>query len=86
MSKAAMNMAVVLDHKLYASKGVKVWAFCPGFVESNLRPHTKEIREQEKKYGMLPASTSAESMTKLIEGERDADVGKFAHGSGIYQW
>ena len=37
MSKAAMDMAAVLDHRTYAPKGVRVWALCPGFVESNLR-------------------------------------------------
>ena len=86
MSKSAMNMLMAGYHGRLASKGVKIHAMCPGYVHTNLR------RDTEPRPGTLPAETSGKTLLGLIQGDRDADVGKFVHnnpqdnGPGLYAW
>lgn len=42
VSKAALNMLMVQDSKALGKQGVKVFAVCPGLVESNLRGEGEE--------------------------------------------
>lgn len=86
ISKAALNMLMVQDAKELGPKGVKVWAMCPGFVESNLRGKTQEDYDVAAKRGALPASTSAETAMRIITGGEDANVGKYVHKDGLYPW
>lgn len=86
MSKAALNMLMVQDAKELGPQGVKVWAMCPGFVESNLRGKTQEDYDAAAKGGALPASTSAETAMRIITGGEDANVGKYVHREGLYPW
>lgn len=82
-SKAALNMIVACDHVDYAKDGFKVFAFCPGYVVTDLAGE----RESKEKSGVAGSSTvSAESIAKIVNGERDADAGKFLHKDGLYQW
>ena len=84
MSKAAMNMLVAENHARFSPKGVKVFAFCPGFVVSNLRGESEEERSG---WGYAGSATQAgETMLRILKGERDSDVGKLLHKDGVYGW
>lgn len=84
MSKAALNMLTLQDFKVLGKQGVKVFAMCPGLVESNLRGGS----EGERTAGGRAESPeiSGQAILKIIEGERAADVGKFVHKNGVYPW
>jgi len=84
MSKSALNMYAVQEDRLYRKEGVKVFAMCPGFVVSNLRGTSEEARTGGG-HAISPA-TSGQTMLSIIEGKRDADVGKFVHRDGVYPW
>jgi NAD(P)-dependent dehydrogenase (short-subunit alcohol dehydrogenase family) len=68
-------------HKMKAD-GVKVWAVAPGFLETDLGG----MREMAKKMGTGPASLGGKIMREVVEGERDADVGKLIDKNGVMEW
>lgn len=82
-SKVALNMLMIdWNHKLKAD-GVKVWAVAPGFLATNLggRP------ELAKQMGAGHPSEGGDIIKRVVEGERDADVGKFvAKNGGFVPW
>ncbi|GIK04327.1 hypothetical protein Aspvir_008407 [Aspergillus viridinutans] len=84
MSKAALNMLVIQQHKLFGPKGIRVFSLCPGLVRSNLRGKGEEDVSAGGRAGdpMVPA----EMILGLIEGKRDADVGKFLRGERVLNW
>lgn len=84
MSKAALNMLMVCQHKEFQKKGIKVWGLCPGYVITNLTG--EEDRENRTKRGAESATTSAETILSVVEGKRDKDVGKVVHKDGVYNW
>ncbi|KAI4122374.1 MAG: hypothetical protein LQ338_005863 [Usnochroma carphineum] len=84
VSKAALNMIALREHVEFAGKGLKVFAMCPGFVVSNLRGTSEELRSGWGKAG--PASVSGEVMLSILDGKRDGDVGKFVWKDGVYEW
>ena len=84
VSKAALNMWAVEEHRILGAKGVKVFVMCPGLVESNLRGKSEEARSAGG-YATSPL-VSGETMLSIMEGKRDADVGKFVHKDGVYPW
>lgn len=84
MSKAALNMLTMQDSKLLGKQGVKVFAVCPGLVESNLRGESEAQRSAGGAAG--DPEVSGQTMLRIIEGGRDADVGKFVHKDGVYPW
>ena len=71
-SKTALNM-VMLDwnHKL-KEDGVKVWGVGPGFLATNLG----DIKETIASRGGGHPSIGGKIIVAVVEGERDADVGK----------
>ena len=83
-SKAALNMLMLQDWKALGPQGIKVFAVCPGLVESNLRGVAKEQVTAGGRAG--DPEVSGRTMLKILEGERDGDVGKFVHKDGIYPW
>ncbi len=83
-SKAALNMIALREHVEFAEKGLKVFAMSPGFVVSNLRGTSEELRSGWGKAG--PASVSGEFMLNILDGKRDEDVGKLVWENGIYEW
>ena len=83
-SKAALDMLAIQDAKILGKQGVKVFAFCPGLVESNLRG-TSEA-ERKAGGGAGDPMESGRTMLSIIDGSRDADVGKFVHKDGVYTW
>ena len=84
MSKAAVNMLALQDSKEMGKHGVKVFAVCPGLVKSNLRGRAEaEVSAGGK---ALDPETSGKTILSIIEGGRDADVGKFVDKDGIVPW
>jgi NAD(P)-dependent dehydrogenase (short-subunit alcohol dehydrogenase family) len=88
-SKVALNMITACQYVEYglnfqtpgaASGGVKVFTYDPGFTVSNL----SEMNTKEN--GARSAEASVESLMDVVEGKRDADVGKFIHNTGEYPW
>jgi NAD(P)-dependent dehydrogenase (short-subunit alcohol dehydrogenase family) len=84
VSKQAMNMVMVEDHKEFAPQGIKVFSVCPGLVESNLRG----TRPEQVTAGgrARPAADSGKLLLSVLEGKRDADVGKYLHYDGVRPW
>ena len=78
-SKTALNM-LMLDwsHKL-KEDGVKVWGVGPGFLETDLG----NVREKAKEMGAKHPSIGGKMLRSVVEGERDADVGKLINKDGI---
>lgn len=61
-------------------KLMKVFAYDPGFTQSNLGPHNK------KEFGARSAEDTVKSIMEVVDGKRDADAGKFIHNTGEYPW
>lgn len=83
-SKAALNMHIIEENKELGEQGVKIFAVCPGFVVSNLRGKSEEQRS-----GWGRATDPLESgrlLLSIVEGKRDADVGKLVHKDGVHPW
>ena len=87
-SKAALNMLTVCDSVEYEGR-MKVWAFCPGYVVTDLAGE----RESKIQAGFAKgADTSAKGILAILEGKRDGEVGRFVHGGvdtgaeGVYAW
>ncbi|KAI9732933.1 MAG: hypothetical protein M1818_007366 [Claussenomyces sp. TS43310] len=83
-SKTALNMIAVLESKHFESQGLKVFAVCPGFVVSNLRGMSDEARRGWGRAG--DPQVSGKTILEILQGERDADAGKFVHKDGVYPW
>lgn len=86
MSKAAMNMLTAYDYVHLGDKGVKVWSFCPGFVVTNLTGTGEKGVQERIARGAGSPKESARGLLDIVEGKRDADVGKFIHRDGVYGW
>ncbi len=80
VSKSAMNMVAACQVVEYGDLGFKVFVFCPGFTASGLGPHNKV------ELGAKPTSEGAAPIVKILNGERDAEYGKFLHVDGQYPW
>ena len=82
-SKAALNMLAVQETTEYGDK-IKVFAFDPGFVRSNLRGVGEEERSGWGKAG--DPKDSGKGMLEILEGKRDNETGGFLHSHGSYPW
>ena len=79
-SKAALNMVTVCQWVEYGPSGIKVFAYDPGFTQSNLGPQNKAEN------GAKPASEAVMPLIDVLEGKRDHEDGKFLHNTGVYPW
>lgn len=85
-SKVAMNMLTTCLHVEFGlnygggGKGVKVFAYDPGFTVSNLSEANK------KENGARNVKDSVDSLMDVVEGKRDGEVGSFIHNTGEYPW
>ncbi|KAF7983743.1 hypothetical protein HWV62_19713 [Athelia sp. TMB] len=78
-SKTALNMLMLdWNHKLKAD-GVKVWCVGPGFLTTDLGG----MREKVSEMGSQHPSIGGKLLKSVVEGERDADVGKILSKDGI---
>lgn len=84
VSKAALNMLALREHHQHAEQGLKVFAISPGFVISNLRGTSEELRTGWGKAS--PASESGNFVLSILDGHRDADVGKLIRRDGVDKW
>ncbi|TFA98303.1 Short chain dehydrogenase [Trichoderma ghanense] len=78
ISKAALNMLAACDAYELRDDGVKVFAYDPEFVATNLTG----TPEERRKMGALEPSISGESCRDIIEGKRDAETHKFLSING----
>ncbi|KAK2021243.1 short chain dehydrogenase [Colletotrichum zoysiae] len=84
ISKAALNMATAHLAYDFKSWGAKVWAYCPGFVATNL---TDTIARPSDDFVTDSPETSAQGIVDIVEGKRDGMAGKFISRSGeLYNW
>ena len=84
LSKSALNMWAIQEYKELKDKGVKVFILCPGLVRSNLRGKSEDMVSAGGRAS--DPAVSGQTMLSIIQGKRDADVGKFVHKDGVYEW
>ncbi|KFY02217.1 hypothetical protein O988_02310 [Pseudogymnoascus sp. VKM F-3808] len=82
-AKTGLNMMMRQWHRILLNDGVKVWAISPGFLATNLGDVGIE---QLKKLGARDPSEGGNFVKRVIEGERDSDVGKVVGATGIQAW
>lgn len=71
---------LMLDwHHKVAQDGIKVWAVAPGFLATNLGGVGPDFAKQ---MGAGHPSAGGDIIKFVIEGGRDADVGKFVKANG----
>lgn len=78
-SKTALNMLMLDYHWRLQKDGVKVWSVGPGWLVTDLGG----AREIAAAGGAGPASAGGAVLRSVVEGERDADVGKYVKRDGI---
>ncbi|KAF2727180.1 short chain dehydrogenase [Polyplosphaeria fusca] len=90
MSKAALNMLTACQAANYREDGIKVWAFCPGYVITDLRisddagADQRKIREES---GAESSVTSAVGIGEIVAGERDGETERFVQRfGGVWPW
>jgi len=78
-SKAALSM-VTANQWVEFGPEIKVFAYDPGFTQSNLGPHNKAEN------GAREPRLSVEPIVEVIEGRRDNEAGLFLNKDGQYPW
>ena len=76
-TKTALNMMMLNWHWTLKEDGVKVWSISPGWLATNLG----NCQEKLKALGAGDPSVGGILIRQVIEGERDADVGKVVAGN-----
>ncbi|CAG8888248.1 unnamed protein product [Penicillium egyptiacum] len=82
-SKAALNMITVQMHKRLQSH-VRVFAFCPGLVRSNLRGEDEAAVSAYGRAG--DPLESGRGILGIVLGERDGEAGGFVNKDGSFPW
>ena len=77
---------MLCHHVEFKDKGIKVWAFDPGYVVTNLSGTGEEGRQQRIRNGAGDPNVSAKALVRILEGMRDADVGKHLDGDNVVPW
>ncbi|KAF2196415.1 NAD(P)-binding protein [Delitschia confertaspora ATCC 74209] len=78
-SKAALSMVTACQWVEYGPK-IKVFAYDPGFTQSNLGPHNKAEN------GARSPEESVMPLVEVLEGKRDVEAGSFLYNTGIWPW
>ncbi|KAH6949732.1 hypothetical protein BKA56DRAFT_506683, partial [Ilyonectria sp. MPI-CAGE-AT-0026] len=87
ISKAALNMLTGILSYQYKDweHPAKVWAFCPGYVVTNLTG--EENRQNRIDRGAETSETSAQGVVEIVRGERDGELNQFFTKRGeVYPW
>lgn len=79
-------MVMLCDKVELEGKGVKCWAFNPGYVVTDLSGTGKEGREERRRNGAGDARVSAKGILDICEGRRDGEVGGFLGVEGGHGW
>jgi len=82
ISKAALNMWAACAAKEGKEQGIRVWTLDPGLVVTNLGGN----KELLKQWGASSSEVSAQTILSIIEGKRDADIGKLMYKDGVHPW
>ena len=77
-----MNMMVRECHRLLKHDGVKVFNVSPGFLATGLGGDQAE----NKKLGAIEPSIGGNFVKDVVEGKRDADVGKVIRRDMVQPW
>ncbi|KAJ4128311.1 hypothetical protein NW754_002303 [Fusarium falciforme] len=81
-SKTGMNMMMREWHRTLKEDGVKVWCISPGLLATSLGGSSEAM----KKLGGADPSIGGNFVKDVVEGARDADVGKVINKDGIQPW
>ena len=86
VSKAALNMLAACDSWQYHADGIKVFAYCPGFVVTDLA----DMREAKTAMGAPTPEVSARGLLDIASGRRDGEAGLFLNNrngeNGVFPW
>ncbi|KFA66230.1 hypothetical protein S40285_05093 [Stachybotrys chlorohalonatus IBT 40285] len=80
-TKAGLNMVMLSWHGMLQGDGVKIWAISPGFLVTGLMGK----KEVMKNMGAGEPWLGGDIIKRVLEGERDADVGKVVGQDGRVQ-
>ncbi|KAK0129166.1 hypothetical protein ONS95_001102 [Cadophora gregata] len=85
-SKSALDMIVLQEHYDFGeTSALKTFAYCPGFVRSNLRGTSEEAISGGGAAG--DPEVAGKGILGIIQGERDHEAGKFVNSEGgVYGW
>jgi hypothetical protein len=76
-------MLMLTWHWLLKENGVKTWAISPGFLATRLGGDQEKL----KQLGAGEPWLGGDLIKRVIEGERDADVGKVVAQNGkVQEW
>lgn len=81
-SKAALNMLMIDWDRVLRNDGVKVWCISPGLLATGLGGEAELL----KKIGAEDPVVGGSFVRDVLEGARDADVGKVINRAGIQPW
>lgn len=81
-AKTGLNMLMREWYRWLKGDGVKVFAISPGFLATGLGGNP----EASKNMGAQDPSIAGPFIHGVIEGQRDADVGKVINKDGIQPW
>jgi NAD(P)-dependent dehydrogenase (short-subunit alcohol dehydrogenase family) len=81
-SKTGMNMMMREWYKTLKEDGVKVWCISPGQLATGLGGSV----EANKKMGAKDPADGGKFVRAVVEGHRDADVGKIVSVDGVQAW
>ncbi|KAK8931623.1 Short-chain dehydrogenase/reductase tropE [Metarhizium anisopliae] len=82
-AKAAVNMCMLTWHQVLKDDGVKTFAVNPGLSATHLGGSTPR---KMKKLGAVDAARAGDLVRSVVEGERDADVGRVVTWDGAQDW
>ncbi|KAK0760496.1 hypothetical protein N5P37_006690 [Trichoderma harzianum] len=80
-SKAAINMLMLIWNFTVKQDGVKTWAIAPGLLATSMVGDPEVLKQR----GAQPPSLGGDFIKTVIEGERDADIGKAIARDGVIQ-
>ncbi|KAM0255702.1 hypothetical protein ACHAQJ_005456 [Trichoderma viride] len=80
-SKAAVNMLMLTWNFALKQDGVKTWGISPGLLATGMVGDPEVLKQR----GAQPPSLGGFFIRSVIEGERDADVGRVIARDGIIQ-
>lgn len=81
-SKTGMNMMMAEWDRILKNDGVKMWGVSPGYLATGLGVG----QEKNKEMGAIPPSEGAAVVLDVVEGGKDADVGKVVLKDKVQPW
>ncbi|KAL9621342.1 MAG: hypothetical protein Q9160_004233 [Pyrenula sp. 1 TL-2023] len=82
-SKTGMNMMMREWYRILKGDGVKVWCVSPGMLATGLGGGGAQAL---KEMGAADPATGAAFVRRVVEGERDKDVGLVVSSGGVQPW